>query len=283
MKYEDARKLTGSAQEEKRKQAIRLYKEGWRYKAISEVVGVHFETVGKWVRLYRHMGLNGIKARKQGCHIGSGSLLNAEQAKQIKKMITDQIPEQLKMRYALWTRKAVKELIAAEFGVKITIRTTGNYLAKWGFTPQKPLKRAYEQSPEKVKQWLDEQYPKIKAQAKKEQAEIYWGDETGLRSDHQRGRGYAPKGRTPTVTISAKRTSSNMISAINNQGKVRFQIYNGTMNAQLLIGFMKRLIKNAKQKVILILDNLRVHHAKLVKAWLAEHEQAIEVFYLPAL
>jgi len=186
------------------------------------------------------------------------------------------------MPYALWTRKAVKELIATEIGIKVTTRTTGNYLSRWGFSPQKPLKRAYEQNPKKVQQWLDEQYPKIKAQAKQEKAEIYWGDETGLRSDHQHGRGYAPKGQTPAVTISAKRTSSNMISAITNQGKVRFQIYNGTMNAQLLIGFMKRLIKNAKNKVILILDNLRVHHAKLVKAWLAEYKQAIEAFYLPA-
>ena len=282
MDYEDARKLTGPAQEEKRKQAIRLYQQGWQYKSISEVVGVHFETIGKWVRLYRSMGLDGIKARKQGRYVGSGNLLSVEQTQQIKEMITDKMPYQLKMPYALWTRKAVKELIATELGVKISIRTTGNYLSKWGFTPQKPLKRAYEQNPEKVKQWLDVQYPMIKAKAKKEEAEIYWGDETGLRSDHQRGRGYAPKGQTPIITVCAKRTSSNMISAINNQGKVRFQIYNGTMNAKLLIGFMKRLIKGANKKVILILDNLRVHHAKIVKSWLAEHDEAIEVFYLPA-
>ena len=74
------------------------------------------------------------------------------------------------MPYALWTRKAVKELIATEIGIKVTTRTTGNYLSRWGFSPQKPLKRAYEQNPKKVQQWLDEQYPKIKAQAKQEKS-----------------------------------------------------------------------------------------------------------------
>lgn len=164
----------------------------------------------------------------------------------------------------------------------MAIRTVGNYLSQWGFTPQKPLKKAYEQSPTKVKKWLEDEYSQIKEKAKDEGAEIYWGDETGLRSDSQHGRGYAPKGKTPIIHLSAKRTSTNMISAITNQGKVRFQVYDGTMNAKLLIGFMKRLIKDAKRKVFLILDNLRVHHAKVVKAWLAEHGELIEVFYLPA-
>ncbi|MCP4120990.1 MAG: IS630 family transposase, partial [Bacteroidetes bacterium] len=162
------------------------------------------------------------------------------------------------------------------------LRTVGNYLSQWGFTPQKPLKKAYEQSPTKVKKWLEDEYPQIKEKAKDEGAEIYWGDETGLRSDSQHGRGYAPRGKTPVIRLSAKRTSTNMISAITNQGKVRFQVYDGNMNAKLLIGFMKRLIKDAKRKVFLILDNLRVHHAKVVKAWLAEHEELIDVFYLPA-
>ena len=131
-----------------------------------------------------------------------------------------------------------------------------------------------------MQKWLDEEYPLIKE--KKEHAEIYWGDETGMRSDCQHGRGYAPKGKTPVIRLSAKRTSTNMISAITNQGKVRFQIYDGRMNASQLIEFLRRLIKDAQRKVILILDNLRVHHAKLVKAWLAKQAEKIDVFYLPA-
>lgn len=197
------------------------------------------------------------------------------------------MPDQLKLRYALWTREAVQQLMAQETGVKIAIRTLGEYLKRWGFRVQKPKKRAYEQRPAEVRQWLDQQwldqeYPAIHARAKAENAEIYWGDETGLLSDSQHVRGYAPKGKTPVIRLNAKRESINLLSALTNQGKVRFRVFDGTMNADILIDFMKRLIKDAKRKVFLILDNLRVHHAKVVKAWLAEHKDEIEVFYLPS-
>jgi len=196
--------------------------------------------------------------------------------------MTDKTPDQLKMADALWTRKAVMELIEQETGIKMPIRTVGEYLKRWGFTPHKPLKQAYEQNPKAVQQWLEDDYPKIKAQAKRENAEIYWGDETGVRNDAQHERGYAPKGKTPVIRLNANRTSTNMISAITNQGKVRFKLFDGTMNAQRLIEFCQRLIKAAKRKVFLILDNLRVHHAKVFKAWLNHHKALIEVFYLPA-
>ena len=162
------------------------------------------------------------------------------------------------------------------------IRTIGEYLKRWGFTPQKPLKRAYEQNPEAVKQWVEEEYPKITRKAKEEDAEIHWGDETGLRNDSQHGRSYAPRGKTPVIRLCAKRERINLISSITNQGKVRFMVYQDTMNSQTLIKFLKRLIKDADKKVFLILDNLRVHHSKLVKEWLKDHEDKIELFFLPS-
>ena len=278
----DARKLSPEVQEEKRKQAIRLHKKGKPYKEIAELVEVHFETVGKWVRAYRESGIQAVSSKVRGRKKGASRKLTAEQEKVIQQLIIDKTPDQLKMVYALWTRKAVLELIQDKMGVKLAIRTVGNYLSSWGFSPQKPLKRAYEQSPSKVQKWLDDTYPAIKEKVKKEGGEIYWGDETGIRSDSQRGRGYAPIGKTPVIKLSAKRTSTNMIAAITNQGKVRFQIYDGRMNAKQLVQFMKRLIHEAKRKVFLILDNLRVHHAKKVNQWLTEHSEQIEVFYLPA-
>jgi len=186
------------------------------------------------------------------------------------------------MPYALWTRESVRELIRSQCGVELPVRTVGDYLKRWGMTPQKPQKRAYEQRAPVVQAWLEEEYPAIQEQAKRENAEIYWGDETGLRNDCQHERGYALKGKTPTIRLNAKRESVNMISAVTNQGKVRFRIFDGKMNADVLIDFMMRLLKDAKRKVYLILDNLRVHHAKPVKEWLEEHKMMIEVFYLPA-
>jgi len=155
-------------------------------------------------------------------------------------------------------------------------------LKRWGFTPQKPLRKAYEQNPKAVKKWLDEQYPVISKRAKKEGAEIQWGDETGLCNDSQHSKSYSPHGKTPAIRLPAKRKRINLISFITNQGKVRFMIYKNNMNAKTFIKFLKRLIKDANQKIFLILDNLRVHHAYVVKGWLQNHKDKIELFFLPS-
>lgn len=121
-----------------------------------------------------------------------------------------------------------------------------------------------------MSKWLEQEYPLIKERAVNEGAEIHWGDETDIRNDSQHGRSFAPIGKTPVQVIPAKHCRLNMISSVTNQGTVRFMTYSDTMTAKVLIHFMKRLISSSKKKVFLILDNLRVHHAKLVKEWLAK-------------
>jgi len=158
----------------------------------------------------------------------------------------------------------------------------GDYLKSWGFTPQKPKKKAYEQNSKSVNKWLEDEYPKIKKQAKKENAEIHWADETGIKNTSQYGRSYAPKGKTPVKETLAKRLSLNMISTVTNQGKVRFMTYKGTMNSQRFVILLKRLIKGANRKLFIILDNLKVHHSKIVKKWVEENKNKIALFYLPS-
>ena len=282
MEKADGRKVSAGVLEEKRKVAMKLRRQGMRYGEIAEMVEVHEKTVGSWCRAYKKQGATALKAKRRGRVHGSGRFLTQSQEALIQRMICDKTPDQLKLRFALWTRMAVQQIIQQECGVKVAVRTVGEYLKRWGFTPQKPLRNAYEQKPEAVDLWLKKDYPDIVVRAKKENAEIHWGDETGVRSDSQHGRGYAPKGKTPVIRISARRTSLNMLSAITNQGKVRFKVFDGNMNSEVLIDFMKRLIKDAARKVYLILDNLKVHHAKVVRRWLDEHPDEIEVFYLPA-
>jgi transposase len=196
-------------------------------------------------------------------------------------MLVDKAPNQLKLPFALWTRKAVQEAIMQHHGVKLPIRTVGEYLSRWGFTPQKPVKRAYEQQPEQVRKWLDEEYPHIARRAGKEKAEILWGDETGISSQDNRGRGYAPKGQTPVVYGPGKRFSTSMTSAISNKGLLRFMVYEGALQTETFLDFLKRLIKDNDRKVFLIVDNLRVHHAAKVREWVEAHREGIEIFFLP--
>jgi transposase len=188
----------------------------------------------------------------------------------------------MKLPFALWTRVAVQQLVKQLYSIQMPIRTVGEYLKRWGFTPQKPLTRAYEKNPKAVGQWLDETYPTIAERAKSEDAEIHWGDETGLLNNAYYHRSYAPAGKTPAIRLPAKREKISMISTVTNQGKVRFMVYEDAMNAKTLVRFMTRLIKDADRKVFLILDNLRTHHSKPVREWLEKHREKIEVFYLPS-
>jgi transposase len=282
MEKVDARSLKPEVQQQLRNQAIRLRRSGRKYREIAEIVGVHLGTVCKWCKIYEREGVKGVRIKKRGRKLGSHRTMTDDQEKHIQKLIQDKAPDQLKLPFALWTRIAVQQLIKRIYSIDMPIRTVGEYLNRWGFTPQKPLRGAYEQNPKAVQKWLEEEYPKISRRAKKEDAEIHWGDETGLNSDCYHGRSYAPRGKTPAIRLSAKREHINLISSITNQGKVRFMVYKNTMNSQTMIKFLKRLVKDADRKIFLVLDNLRVHHSHIVRDWLAENEDQIELFFLPS-
>lgn len=282
MEKEDFRTVNDAIRSSYRKKAIALIKKGVKKGEVADLFGVNKNTVSNWWKNYETSGNSGYKSKKKGVKSEDKKLLKIHQEKAIQLMIIDKMPEQLKLDYGLWTRKAVKELVEREFGVVLAINTMGDYLRSWGFTPQKPKKKAYEQSPEKVKKWLEEEYPLIQKRAKAENAEIQWGDETGVRNNCQHGRSYAPKGKTPTKMSMSKRFSINMVSTVNNQGKVQFMIYSENMNSERFILFLNQLIKNSSQKTFLVLDNLRVHHSKIVKGWIEENKEKIELFFLPA-
>ena len=134
-----------------------------------------------------------------------------------------------------------------------------------------------------MKRWLKEEYPVIATQAKAEGAEIYWGDQTGVNNQPNAPRGCAPCGQTPTVSQRSKRFGFSVMSAVTNRGSARWMVYKGALNADLLIRFMERLVRQMKgRKVYLILDNLRVHHSAPVKTWLAAHRQQTAVHHLPS-
>lgn len=214
-------------------------------------------TVVKAHQAHRRGGWAAVKVKHGHRPKGSGCLLAPEQAREVQGLIQGRTPEQLKMGYALWSRQAVGELIEARYGIRLKVRNVGKYLKRWGYTPQKLLKKAYEQSPTAVGRWLNEQYPLIAARAKQEGAEIQWGDESGLRSDDVRGRDDAPKGQTPMLRVNACREGLSVISTVTNKGQMRWRVFSGALNAKILIGFLERLTRPPQRKIFLILDNLR--------------------------
>jgi len=283
MEKEDARFQTLEQLHERRKQVIRLHRKSAKVMQIVAMTGLSYPTVRRTIDLFEAGGWAAIRPALRGRDRGDGRVLTAAQEQSIQRLIIDQRPEQLKMDFSLWSRAAVGQLIEQEFGIALQVRTIGKYLARWGFTPQKPIRRAYEQSPAAVQSWLDTEYPAIDERARREGGEIHWGDETALVNTDVRGRSYAPMGRTPVaMAVGGTRHKLSMIATVTNQGKTCWMIIDEAFDADKLIEFLQALIKDAGKKVFLILDNLRVHRSKKVKEWVAERKDQIELFYLPS-
>jgi transposase len=280
MRKTDARKLDNPTRIYLKSRAKALQDADHTYFEISEILGVHPTTVARWLHPSKGTHKKAYKTRGRKC--GQLRTLTAEQEKEIRELIRDKMPEQLKLLFALWTRKSVRDLICNRTGIMIPIRTIGEYLSRWGYTPQRPLKKAYEQRPAEVKKWLEVTYPQVQKRARQENAEIHWGDETGVTNEVHYGRSYSPVGITPVTQVQAKRLSTSMISSITNQGKVRFMIYKGGLNVDTFKRFLERLMKDTQKKIFLIVDNLRVHHAKILSEWLASKKDHIELIFLPS-
>ena len=260
MEGRDFRSIGRAAQEELRRRALVLIEQqGLSQAQAAEVVGVQRQTVNVWLQRYRAQGADGVlDGRRVSPRRGKG-LLTAEEAGKVQGWIRNRTPDQLKLPFALWTSRAVRDLIALRFSKQLGLSTVQLYLQRWGLTPQKPLARARERQPAAIAAWLEQHYPAIAKRAKAEGAVIYWGDETGISNQDQIGRSYAPRGQTPIIRRTARRITQSMISAVSNRGLMRFMLYQGALNADRFIAFLRRLIKDAAQKVFLIVDNLKVH------------------------
>src|SRR5689334_6769979 len=282
MEARDFRGLGRAAQEALRRRALFLIeREGMTQAEAALAVGVHRQTVNIWQRRYREQGEAGVLDGRRVSPRRDKGLLTAEKAGQVRGWLTGQTPDGLGLPFALWTARAVRELIERRFAKRLGLSTVRLYLQRWGMTPQKPLVRAKERSPAAIAAWLERDYPAITRRAKAQRAVIYWGDETGLSNQDQIGRSYAPKGKTPVIARTAKRITQSMIAAVSNRGLMRFMLYEGALNVDRFLTFLRRLVKDAGRKVFLIVDNLKVHHATSVKAWAASHSHEIELFYLP--
>jgi transposase len=280
MKEQDARFLHPVIQKEVRRRAVDMFLSGVSKVDISKQLCVNRRSVYKWVKAYESLGEVGITTDKRGRP--KGTQLQPWQCAQIVSLIKNNNPDELSMPFFLWTRDSVGALILNKFNIKISKWTVGRYLAKWGFSPQKPARRAIEQDPIAIKKWFEIEYPSIQKLAKKERATINWGDEMGLRSDHNVGMTYGLIGKTPIVRRSGNRFSCNMISAITNLGKLSFMIFHENFTSEVFLKFLKRLAQQSPRKIFLIVDRHRAHKSKQVQQWLTKNKKVIRVFYLPS-
>ena len=275
--------MTREEREAHKDSFFRLYRQHHCVKHAAEQAGVSLKTATTWVKDFKRNANRIRRETRRGPKPGSDRMLSPEQVKQLYDMLVDHDPQQYKLPFALWTTKAIKQLILEKFGISMARRTVCLYMKRMGLTPQRPEKRAREQDEKKVKDWLERRYPAISATANKLGYTIFWGDETGVSTREIFMRGYAPRGKTPTVDVTSVYSCRvNMISAVSNRGDLYFKLYNGPLSSLKYIRFLNALCKQIPKTVILVVDNLKVHHSKLVKRWLRKHSGKIHVFYLPA-
>jgi transposase len=280
MNTTDARSLSAETQEDLRRRVVRaVLEQGMSQAQAVRTFGVSKTAVHGWIKSYRARGERALAARRRGRP--KSSSLEGHQAGTTVRLITDRCPDQLKLPFALWTRQAVAELIEQRWGLRLSVWTIGRYLKKWGFTPQKPLRRAYERDPVAVRKWLADEYPAIARAARQEGAEIHWGDEMGLRSDHQTGTSYAPRGRTPSIPGTGQRFRCNMLSTITNRGQLAFMVFTCRFTADVMLKFLRRLVRQSTRKVYLVVDGHPVHRSRKVQRWVEEHATELRLFFLP--
>ena len=278
MRETDARRLKHNELTELRKRGVSAVQDGQHAVLVAKVFGVQRSTLFGWLARYRRGGWDALDARKRG---GRPPKLTAKMLEWIYNTVTMEDPRQMKFPFALWTSLMVAELVWRQFGIRISKASVCRLMNQLGLSPQKPLWRAFQQDPERVEKWLKEEYPKIRALAREQKADIFFGDEAGVRSDFHSGKTWAVPGKTPTVGTTGARFGCNMISAISPKGAMRFMLVKGRVTANVFIDFLKRLMHNRPRSIFLIIDGHPVHKSAAVSKLVASTEGRLRLFCLP--
>jgi transposase len=275
----DGRALSHQTLEELRIRAVQRVEAGESPEVVIRTLGFSRPRIYEWIARYREGGLAALKAKPIP---GRPPRLTGPQLQWVYRAITEKDPRQFQFEFALWTVGMVRTLIRRRFAVRLSEVSVGRLLRKLGLSPQRPLRRAYQQDPEAVRRWLEEEYPQIRAEAKRAGAEIYFGDEAGVRSDAHAGTTWAPRGQTPVVRTTGARFGLNMISAISPRGRLRFMIVKGRMTGPKFCVFLKRLLHKARRPIYLIVDGHPTHRAAAVKRFVQATQGRLRLFCLPA-
>lgn len=278
MKKNDGRKLSKKTKEEIRIRAVQRVQAGESPEVVIKALGYTRTVIYRWLEKYAYGGYDALRSTSAP---GKVPKLNAKQLRILYNVIVDKTPDQLKFPFALWTRDLVREYIFQKFKVSLSGVSVSRLLAKMGLSPQKPLMRAYQQNETIVKTWITKEFPAIKKLAKREKADIFFGDEAGVRSDDHIGTTWAPIGKTPIVKTTGARFGVNIISAINPRGEMEFMITKGKFNSDVFIEFLQKLLRYKRKKIFLIVDGHPTHKAKKVTEFVNENKDKLRIFILP--
>ncbi len=278
MRRRDARKLDHKTLEEIGIRAVEQVQAGESPEVVIKALGFSRSCIYTWLALYRAGGWSALKARVLK---GRPMKISAAQMKWLYETVTGKNPLQFRFEFALWTREMIRLLLREEFSLKLSLTSVGRLLRQLGLSCQRPLFRATEQDPERVRRWRETEFPAIRELAKKTGARIFFGDEAGVRSDYHAGTTWGVKGKTPVVPRTGGRHAVNMLSAVSARGELRFMLVKGRVNGEVFAEFLRRLMHNAAQPVFLILDGHCIHRSRPVRDFVARQRDRLRLFFLP--
>jgi transposase len=261
-----------------RMQGVKMVGAGYAVSEVASFFGVTSRAVFKWLATFAQSGQNGLVA-KDGA--GRPPKVNADQMRWIAWTVRDSTPNQYCFEFGLWTLGLIGEVFKRQFGMTLSKPTLSKIMKQLGFTPQRPLYRAYEQDAIVVQHWLDTDLPVLRQRAKARGARIFFADEASMRSDYHAGTTWAPQGQTPIIKSTGQRHTVNMISAISSMGELQFMLVQGTTNAHVFKQFLHQLMMGAEQPIILVVDGHSTHKANLVKEYVQSTNGMLELYYLP--
>ena len=238
-------------------------------------------SMSMYVRKYKQDGETSFNYEKRGVKPNTGSFLSNQEKEELTKLLLTTTPDEHNLKFALWNSKAIVELVLLKFKVTYSDRGMRDLLNKIGFSSQKPIKKAYQRDDNKVRQWLDVEYPKIKVRAMQEGARIYWADEMGLQSTDNRGKTYGLINQTPAIRKTGTRFKVNMLAAISPQGFMNWMVFEDNCDSIKFIEFLGRLRRYAKQKIFLIVDNHVIHRSAKVQQYVDKFKSQLEIFFYP--
>jgi transposase len=276
METQDARSLSPDARFDLRTRVVAAVRGGMSRAEAARVFGGHRSAVSRWCQA---ADPDALRPRRPG-RTPTGRPLRPGPEAEPRDPTRTRHPDDPGGTDALWARDAVAEYAAARLGARRSRYVRGRWLRRRGFTPRRPARRASQQDPAGLARWRAEVHPGIRAEAGRAGAEVRRLDETGPRTDHNPGTGYAPRGRPPVARVGGGPHRVHVVSTLTNAGVLRFGVFAGRFTAAVLVGFLGRRLRGTAGPVFLVPDGPPVHRGRRAREWAAAPGGRLRPFVL---
>lgn len=281
MESHDGRKFSREAQAERRRLAVVLTNEhGFSALQVATMLGVNQHTVWRWLRRFEERGDALFTASERRGHAQAS--MTPQQVAWLVQTVSERDPRAFGAPSPVWTIELMRAAVAQEFSTDVAPSTLHRHARRGGLRPRSPRKQATERDDAEVDRWMKEVWPTVRADAANGSV-VAFLDEAQVRADSPLGTSWSKKGVRPVVRATGKRPRINIVSAITWDGRLVFQTYNGSFDGARFIGFLGAMVAWAKcRPLTIVLDGLRVHFAKEVRAAVEANGWKVRMVQLPA-